>query len=47
LREIFDPSKFTEKQLGVDRRLIVNRAQKVQMHRVWIQGKWIKKADEE
>lgn len=31
---------FTIKQLGVDRRLIVNRKRQLKMYRVWMQGKF-------
>src|SRR5271154_4121217 len=33
---------FTISQLGVDRRLIVNRKRQLKMYRVWMQGKFIK-----
>ncbi|KAL1738665.1 S-adenosyl-L-methionine-dependent methyltransferase, partial [Schizophyllum fasciatum] len=33
---------FTVEQLGVDRRLIVNRKRKLKMYRVWMQGKFRK-----
>ena len=35
-------SLFTIKQLGVDNRLIVNRKRQLKMHRVWMQGKFLK-----
>jgi tRNAThr (cytosine32-N3)-methyltransferase len=31
---------FTIKQLGVDRRLLVNRKRQLKMYRVWVQGKF-------
>ncbi|KAI0305791.1 S-adenosyl-L-methionine-dependent methyltransferase [Multifurca ochricompacta] len=31
---------FTIEQLGVDRRLLVNRKRQLKMHRVWVQGKF-------
>ena len=31
---------FTIKQLGVDRRLVVNRKRQLKMYRVWMQGKF-------
>jgi hypothetical protein len=31
---------FTIEQLGVDRRLIVNRKRQLKMYRVWMQGKF-------
>jgi len=34
--------KFTTEQLGVDRRLIVNRKRQLKMYRVWMQGKFKK-----
>lgn len=33
---------FSIQQLGVDNRLIVNRKRQLKMHRVWMQGKFIK-----
>lgn len=33
---------FTAEQLGVDRRLIVNRKRRVKMYRVWMQGVFVK-----
>ena len=33
---------FSVEQLGVDRRLIVNRKRQLKMYRVWIQGKFRK-----
>lgn len=33
---------FTSEQLGVDRRLLVNRKRQLKMYRVWIQGKFRK-----
>lgn len=33
---------FTTEQLGVDRRLIVNRKRQIKMYRVWMQGKFRK-----
>ena len=32
---------FLTEQLGVDRRLILNRKRQLQMYRVWIQGKFL------
>ena len=37
-----DPPLFTTEQLGVDRRLIVNRKRQIKMYRVWMQGKFRK-----
>jgi len=34
--------RFTIEQLGVDRRLIVNRKRQLKMYRVWMQGKFKK-----
>ena len=34
---------FSTEQLGVDRRLIVNRKRQLKMYRVWMQGKFRKK----
>ena len=34
--------RFSIEQLGVDRRLIVNRKRKLKMYRVWMQGKFKK-----
>jgi tRNAThr (cytosine32-N3)-methyltransferase len=33
---------FGIQQLGVDRRLIVNRKRQIKMYRVWMQGKFVK-----
>ncbi|KAF3127865.1 hypothetical protein TWF594_000528 [Orbilia oligospora] len=33
--------------LGVDRRMLVNRARKIKMHRCWLQGLFVKGGDEE
>lgn len=33
---------FTIKQLGVDRRLLVNRKRQLKMYRVWMQGKFLR-----
>lgn len=33
---------FAVEQLGVDRRLIVNRKRQLKMYRVWMQGKFRK-----
>lgn len=35
---------FSIEQLGVDRRLIVNRKRQLKMYRVWMQGKFVKVA---
>ncbi|KAI8811586.1 S-adenosyl-L-methionine-dependent methyltransferase [Cladochytrium replicatum] len=40
LAELF--SDFTIEQNGIDRRLLVNRAKKLKMYRVWLQGKFRK-----
>lgn len=37
-----DPPKFTIENLGVDRRLLVNRAQQIKMYRCWLQGRFRK-----
>ena len=37
---------FTIEQLGVDRRLLVNRKRQLKMYRVWMQGKFKKLSDE-
>jgi len=34
------PPPFTTIQLGVDRRLLVNRKRELKMYRVWMQGKF-------
>lgn len=36
---------FTTEQLGVDRRLLVNRKRQLKMYRVWMQGKFRKIAE--
>lgn len=36
------PPKFTIENLGVDRRLLVNRAEKIKMYRCWLQGRFRK-----
>ena len=33
---------FSIKQLGVDRRLLVNRKRQLKMYRVWMQGQFVK-----
>jgi len=38
---------FDIAQLGVDNRLIVNRKRQIKMHRVWMQGKFIKLAQKQ
>ncbi|SCU82661.1 LADA_0C07118g1_1 [Lachancea dasiensis] len=38
LRKIFTEKYFTEKQIGTDRRLLVNRKRQVKMYRVWLQA---------
>ncbi|KAH0522143.1 hypothetical protein TsFJ059_006042 [Trichoderma semiorbis] len=35
--------RFTIEKLGVDRRLLVNRAEKIKMYRCWLQGRFRKK----
>ena len=35
---------FSIEQLGVDNRLIVNRKRQLKMHRVWMQGRFVKLA---
>lgn len=37
------PVRFGIEELGVDRRLLVNRAKKLKMYRCWIQGRFRKK----
>jgi len=37
---------FAIEQLGVDRRLLVNRKRQLKMYRVWMQGKFRKLAEE-
>lgn len=37
-------SMFTISQLGVDRRLLVNRKRQLKMYRVWVQGKFKKQS---
>ena len=34
--------RFSILNLGVDRRLLVNRAKKIKMHRCWLQGRFVK-----
>jgi tRNAThr (cytosine32-N3)-methyltransferase len=36
-------ARFDIEQLGVDRRLLVNRAKKLKMYRCWLQGRFRKK----
>jgi len=36
---------FTTEQLGIDRRLLVNRKRQLKMYRVWMQGKFRKSAE--
>lgn len=38
-----DRPKFDIENLGVDRRLLVNRAEKIKMYRCWLQGRFRKK----
>lgn len=38
-----DEAPFTVENMGVDRRLIVNRAMKLKMYRCWLQGRFIRK----
>nr|GAT55058.1 predicted protein [Mycena chlorophos] len=40
------PSLFTTQQLGVDRRLLLNRKRQVKMYRVWMQAKFQKRSNE-
>jgi len=35
--------RFDVENIGVDRRLIINRKEKLKMHRCWLQGRFIKK----
>lgn len=35
-------AKFTIEQMGVDRRLLVNRKRQLKMYRVWMQAKFLK-----
>lgn len=37
-----EPPRFTIENLGIDRRLLVNRAQKSKMYRCWLQGRFRK-----
>lgn len=37
-----DVPRFTIEKLGVDRRLLVNRAEKIKMYRCWLQGRFRK-----
>ncbi|KAG5975647.1 hypothetical protein E4U55_007606 [Claviceps digitariae] len=41
-----DSPQFVVENLGVDRRLLVNRALKIKMYRCWLQGRFRKKAAE-
>ncbi|KAI9146234.1 S-adenosyl-L-methionine-dependent methyltransferase [Paraphysoderma sedebokerense] len=45
IRQLVENAGLKVEQLAVDRRLIVNRGKKLQMHRVWLQGKFRKPAD--
>ena len=47
LDELFEAEGFSVEAHHVDRRLIVNRAKQVKMHRVWLQAKYKKKKEEE
>lgn len=38
LRDIFTEKYFVEKQIGTDRRLLVNRKRQLKMYRVWLQA---------
>jgi len=40
-------SGFRIDKLGVDRRLLVNRARQIKMHRCWLQGQFIKRDPKE
>lgn len=40
--ETTTPAKFEVLNLGVDRRMLVNRARKLKMHRCWLQGRFKK-----
>jgi len=39
-------SMFSVGNLGVDRRLLVNRKRQLKMYRVWMQGRFVKPADQ-
>ncbi|KAL7749969.1 hypothetical protein RI367_004484 [Sorochytrium milnesiophthora] len=45
IRGMVEQHGFRVEQLAVDRRLIVNRRKQLQMHRVWLQGKFRKPSD--
>jgi tRNAThr (cytosine32-N3)-methyltransferase len=40
--EEVDVPRFTIEKLGVDRRLLINRAEKKKMYRCWLQGRFRK-----
>lgn len=42
--ETLTPVRFELLQLGVDRRLLLNRKRQIKMFRVWMQGRWRKPA---
>lgn len=42
-KEAAGPSLFEVEELGVDRRLLVNRAKQLKMYRCWMQGRFRKK----
>jgi hypothetical protein len=42
LRAMMIELSFIEEQLELDEKLIVNRKTQQKMHRVWIQGKFVK-----
>lgn len=42
VRSLFSPEVYKEIQLGQDRRLLVNRKRRLQMHRIWIQARFQK-----
>ncbi|KWU46563.1 methyltransferase, partial [Rhodotorula sp. JG-1b] len=44
-RETLTPFRLDLLQLGVDRRLLLNRKRQIKMFRVWMQGRWRKPLD--